>query len=110
MSERRSQWLLFLLGIAAAAAAMLLLYDGILLRRVAGGTSGNIAGLVVQFAYVFALFCSLAASALLSPLARGTPRGPRWMVAGLCLCAAAVWFVLHGGGFIYSYESVYGNR
>lgn len=110
MTERRSRWLLFLLGIAAAAAMMLLLYDGILLGRVVGGRARHIGDDVVAFAYAFALFCSAAASALLSPLARGTPRGPRWLVAGVCLCAAAGWFVLHLGGFIFSHESMFRGR
>lgn len=110
VSERGSRLLLFLLGVAAAAAMMLLLYDGILLGRVVGDRARHIGGDVVAFAYAFALFCSAAASVLLSPLARGNPRGPRWLVAGLCLCAAAVWFVLHGGGFIYSHESMFRDR
>lgn len=110
MSERRSRWLLFLLGAAAAAAMMLLLYDGILLGRVVGDRARNIGSDVVAFAYAFALFCSVAASVLLSPLARGNPRAPRWLVAGVCLCAAAGWFALHGGGFIYSHESMFRYR
>lgn len=110
MTERSSRWLLYLLGAAAAAAMMLLLYDGILLGRVVGNKARHIGGDVVAFAYAFAFFFSTAASVLLSPLALAAPRGPRWLVAGVCLCAAAGWFVLHLGGFIFSHESMFRGR
>lgn len=69
----------------------------------------NIGGDVVVMGYSVASFCCVALVLLVSPLGGRPLRPLRWLIAGLCLCAAAGWFVLHGGGFIYSHESMFGE-
>jgi hypothetical protein len=107
MPEHLPRLLICLLAAAAVAALVLLAYDGVLIGRVLSSRIRHVAGVVITCAYVLALFCTAAAGLLLSRFGSGSGlRQPRWLVAGLCLCAAALWFAVHGGGFIYSHESM----
>ena len=105
---RPSRLLLFLCAAAAAVALVLAWYDAVLVGRVLAGKARNIGGDVVVMGYIVAWFCSIAATWLVSS-SGGSLRWLRWLIAGLCLCAAAGWLVLHGGGFIYSHESMFRN-
>jgi hypothetical protein len=92
--------------VAAAAAIALLSYDAVLLGRVINDKTRHISGDIVVLAYIVAAFCFISAALLVAPIRGAGFRRPRWLIAGLCLCAATGWFALHGGGFIYSHESM----
>lgn len=109
MVTRPSRLQLFVCAVAAAAALALLWYDAVLVGRVLNEKARNIGGDVVVIAYTVAWFCTVAAALLLSPFGDARLRRWRWLIASLCLGAAAGWLVLHGGGFIFSHESMFRN-
>ena len=108
-AARTSRLLVFFCVWVAAAALALIWYDAVLLGRVMNDKARHIGGDVVVMGYIVASFCSVALVLLISPLGGAQLRWLRWLIAGLCLCAAAGWFVLHGGGYIFSHESMFGD-
>lgn len=104
-----SRLLMSLCVVAAAVALVLAWYDLVLVGRVLNDKARNIGGDVVVMGYIVSWFCSVAAALLISPFGSGGLRYLRWPIAGLCMGAAAGWLVLHGGGFIFSHESMFRN-
>jgi len=99
-----------LMAATAVAAVTLLIYELVLVARLAAGGPGHIGSDVIRYAYVLAFLSACGATLILGASAYRRVNKLRFLVAVLASIATLLWLVLHLGGAVFSHESMFASK